>query len=656
LQPEFAAFEGIPVEVAEIPVPFEVTSQAGVRLGSGAFVTPALLGFHLRHALELAWLLGKYCPAGRAALAAARVAALFAAGETYSARDQARLPGWTATMRAEAAPNPASLTKAAGMLGVTADPADIAHIRSIWTAIGTAEAIMETGGDIRLARDPVSALNGYGSSHRPRPWAVTFASSTASSSSERGYMAADLARLRATAAMLTGPARAPVQALAAEIRAALARIYGLAEGSAVVLAASGTDTELLALAVTHLARPETPILNILVAPEETGSGVPMAARGLHFAVDTALGHDVSRAAPILGFRADTQLAQIPLREMNGTVRPPAAVEAEIAATVAEGVAAGRRVILHVLDLSKTGLRAPRLDLLRQLRAAQGAAFDIVVDACQARLSPASVALYLALDAVVLITGSKFFTGPPFAGAALIPPGIARRFDEAALPAGLDAYFGRDEFPHPCPAAEALPPVGNYGLALRWHAALAEMTALFAVPPGERLDILNGFATVVAEEIRLNPALTLLPAPAIARAASDEEWERCPSIFSFALAAPDDPGRYLAPDAARCVYHWLNTDLSAALPGLAPVDRDVAARICHIGQPVPLPRPDGGFIGVLRVSAGARLVSGEPSHRRFSTAARLAREFDDLRLVFRKIGLILRHFAALQSAGPRPRYR
>jgi len=202
----------------------------------------------------------------------------------------------------------------------------------------------------------------------------------------------------------------------------------------------------------------------------------------------------------------------------------------------------------------------------------------------------------------------------------------------------------------------LPPVGNYGLALRWHAALAEMNALFAVPIGERLDILNRFAAVVTEEIALNPALTLLPAPAIARAATDEDWERCPSIFSFALAAPDDRGHCLTPDSARCVYRWLNTDLAAALADLAPAERDIAARICHIGQPVPLAGPDGGLIGVLRISAGARLISGEPSHRQFSTAARLAREFEDLRLVFKKIGLILRHFSALQAADPQPRYR
>jgi hypothetical protein len=418
-----------------------------------------------------------------------------------------------------------------------------------------------------------------------------------------------------------------------------------------VLAASGTDTELLALAVTHLAVQARPILNILIAPEETGSGVPMAASGLHFAVDTALGHDVARAAPIEGFFPDTALGKVRLRDEAGAVRAVRGVEADIAALVEGGIAAGRRVILHVLDLSKTGLISPSMDCLRRLRAAHASSnLDIVVDACQARLSPASVQRYFKLDAVVLVTGSKFFTGPPFAGAALIPPAIAARFGAGSLPAGLNAYFGRDEFPETCPAAENLPQVGNYGLALRWHAALAEMAAFFAVPPADRAAILKQFADVVREEIASNQALALLPAPAIVRDLDDEAWERCPSIFSFQLS---QAGRPLAPDAARAVYRWLNADLSAALPHADPC---LAARICHIGQPVKLPLSGGGALSVLRVSAGARLISGEPSHHGLHPAARLGREFADLRMVFAKIALCLDNFEALAASDPQPCYR
>ncbi len=633
-QPEFAAFRGISVSLSET-----------------ACQRPALLGFFLRHALEASWLRRQGVAGSVAELAAARSSAQFIEGEAeaLSPADRAALPGWVPVMAAEVAPAAAAIAA-----HFRAGSAEIALVRGVWGLLGTAEALMETGGDIRLARDPLSALNGYGCSHRPRPWAVTFASSTASSSSERGYVAADRARLRNTRALLKGvDRRIAVRNAIEEVRRGIFGAFGLEAGTRIVFAASGTDTELLALALAHLATSDRPVLNILIAPEETGRGVPMAARGLHFAVDTALGHDVTFQAPIAGFRDDTKLANIALRGPTGALRSGAEIEADIAAAMAQGIEAGQRVILHGLDLSKTGLLAPRPAFLAEMRAKHGQNFDFVLDACQARLSPASIRRYLALDAVVLITGSKFFTGPPFAGAALLPEGVAARLHQALLPEGLDAYFGRDEFPTDCPAAMNLPPVGNFGLALRWQAALAEIRALLRVPPQRRADSVGGFGQTVRAAIARYKALTLLEAPGLTRFEGAEEWELLPSIFTFSLRAPHQPGRCLTPAEARNVYLWLNTDLSALLPQAGAL----AARICHIGQPVPLPQPSGeGVQGALRVSAGARLISGEPSHRGLRAQARLNREFSDLALVFAKIDLILRHWTMLVEAKPAPRYR
>ena len=655
-RPEFCAFRRISASAEDVSaVPFVLTPDNKVMLGEPAFAVPALLGFYLRHALELAWLRRRPAlPEGSAGLAAARAAALFIQAEfdALNTEERAALPRWVGPMASEVAPSADTLRQiSANLPGEAASAEEITHVRAIWQLLGTADALMETGGDIRLQRDPRSALNGYGCSHRPRPWAVTFASSTASSSSERGYLAADLERLKTTAAMLAGDAQAATRASLALVRQGIGRVYGMAPEDEVVLAASGTDTELLALALTHLSGRHAPILNILIAPEETGRGVPMAARGVHFAVDTALGHAVSCEAPIAGFRPDTELANVYLRDANGALRSADAIEAELEAVLAGGIASGRQVILHVLDLSKTGLLSPRPAFLAKMRARHGE-FDIVVDACQARLSAGSVQAYLRLNAVVLITGSKFFTGPPFAGALLIPEAMARRLDRAELPEGLDAYFGRDEFPERCRAAAKLPPVGNYGLSLRWHAALAEMRAFVLVQPAERAEILLGFAEAVRESVATNPALTLLEAPEIARGEDDEAWECLPSIFSFSLRAPHDPGRCLTPIEARAVYLWLNADLSEILPGDA-----AASRICHIGQPVRLPQPGSeGFMGVLRVSAGARLISGEPSHKGLAHPLRIQREFADLAMVFEKIALILRNWQSLWTADPAPRYR
>lgn len=657
-QPEFAVFRDIPARAAASNAAFALAADGAVTLAAPAFAAPAV---YLRLALETAYLTARGLGVTRAVLAAARATALFARQDSNQAQAVA-LPAWVAAMAQDAPPPAKTLVDiVANLIGGTAHAADIGAVRQAWAWLGTAEALMETGGDIRLQTDPHSALNGYGCSHRPRPWAVTFASSTASSSSERGYEGADKERLRVTMAMLKRGRRQAVRQSLGRVRAGIARVFGLQPATAVILAASGTDTELLALALTHLARPALPILNILIAPEETGRGVPMAARGRHFAVDTALGHDVNFEAPIAGFRHDTALASVALRDASGAVRGEAAIEAEIYALLAAGIAAGQRVILHGLDLSKTGLLAPSLAFLRQLRAGFGAQFDIVVDACQTRLSAGSIQAYLALDAVVLITGSKFFTGPPFAGAALVPGAVAARLAGQGLPAGLDAYFGRDEFPEFCPAASSLPEIGNYGLALRWHAALAEMRAFGRVSAARKAKIIGAFGVAVARGVAANPRLAMLPQPGLARGPQAEAWEVLPSIFSFALQAPHQPARCLTPAEARAVYFWLNTDLSPWLPQAG----SVARRICHIGQPVKLPQTSAqpgvaeGVAegqGVLRISAGARLISGEPSHKGLGFHNRLQREIDDLAVVFEKIDLILLNWALLFEANPVPRYR
>jgi len=515
-------------------------------------------------------------------------------------------------------------------------------------------ALMATGGDIRLRTDPETLLNGYGCSHRPRPWAITFASSTASSVSERGYMAADAARLRARRMALEEQGeRAAIKACLGEVREALARLLRLEAGTEIVLSASGTDAELLALAMTHIGGDgDAPICNILIAPEETGRGVPLAARGLHFAVDTALGAKVEPGMLIDGFRPDTRLCTIAVRDGDAQLKAIEAIEADIRDAVQYAIARGERVLLHALDLSKTGILAPRPSLLGELRRIYGGKFDIVVDACQTRLSPSSIGQYLALDAVVLITGSKFFTGPPFSGAALIPSRIASRLVRNKIPAGLTAYYSQNDFFPGCPAATMLQPGGNIGMALRWHAALAEMQALYDVPTENCAAIFESFGQTVRAAVSARPRFALLPTPDPIRDVREEPWERMISIFTFVIIDSRPGQHFLEFEKMHALYRWLNADLS----GILPHERLAASRICHIGQPISLLNKNGVKpFGALRISAGARLISGELSHAHLSNEERLERELQDVRAVFEKIDVILRNWHVVEAANLEPRY-
>ena len=697
---------------ASLDTAFRADPQGLVMLGAACLGSERVCAFHIRHALELSMLLEDAAAAMArpeppamagevvacdmpilAGLCAARTAALF--WQLDGAPDEegagALAPSWLEAMAAEAVP-PAQVlnqvwsrvrtlqgacyrllrTACLGVDDSQVPPPVSRRLEAIWDLLGPAEALMARGGDQRLAVDPRTGLNHYGCSHRPRPWAITFASSTASSLSERGFGGAEASRRRIAAAALAGRAPDALALEAEAVRSGIAAHFGLRRGDEVVLTASGTDCELLALGLA-LADPGGPMSTILTAPEETGTGVPLAAGGRHFADDTSGRQRVRKGAVVEGFRDDTRVLSLAVRRPDGMLRPPPEIDAECEALVAIECEAGRRVLLHLLDLSKTGLLAPSLGCLRRLRAVHGDRIDVVVDACQARLDQGRVRDYLSLGWMVMITGSKFFTGPPFCGALLLPKRIVRRTSSGSLPDGLCAYGCRSDWPVGMAAASHLPAGINLGMVLRWQAALAEMQAFASVPSAQVRARLDFFLTGVREAIRMHPGLVLVEVPAPDRGPlrgaqghpAAPGWDQLQTILSFLVMEPQrgpgrdgDPGLVpLSMQRARLLYRWLNADVSRVLSAAPEADLRLAGLLCHIGQPAPVSHRAlaGGPAGALRISAGARLLSGEPSHEGLDAGRRLAREVADARRVLDKIGLLLRHWDLLQDADPEPSY-
>ena len=228
----------------------------------------------------------------------------------------------------------------------------------------------------------------------------------------------------------------------------------------------------------------TPMVSVIVAADETGSGVADASCGKHFNTLTAQGMAVEKGASHSRPRRGCRDAS-PFR----CATPPAArarstqMDETVMAAVSRAVSAGNRVLLHVMDHSKLGGRCPSLDCLRHIRQRWGEAVQIVVDACQMRLGRRRLAWHLAQGHLVLITGSKFFTGPPFCGALLVPASLsAPMVALASVPTGLCDYTSRSDWPVAWRGVRAmLREQMNLGQLLRWTAALEEMRAYFAVP-------------------------------------------------------------------------------------------------------------------------------------------------------------------------------
>jgi len=507
--------------------------------------------------------------------------------------------------------------------------------------------LLASGGDTRLALDPATRLNGYGCRPYPRPEAITFASSTATSISERAYRASEAAQ----AALIRGALRDGLEpafdARVEALRGELCNVLGLGEmGAEIVFSPSGTDSELHAVFVARTVL-GTPIASIIVASDETGSGVPYASCGKHFNSLTAQGASVEQGNPIAGLAEDMVTLSLPLRQDGGALHALRDMDATVLDAVARMRAQGRRVLLHVMDHSKLGARCPSLGCLSQIRARWGEDVQIVVDACQMRLGRARLRWHLEQGHMVLITGSKFFTGPPFSGALLVPRRVAAMMARApGIPVGLADYTSRSDWPRPWAGVRvALSEHANFGQLLRWSAATQEMQDYFAVPSTYRRSALARFASTVPALIACTDILELLPDPD--RSCGDEDEEMASrTIFPFLVHRAQRPLSF-----AQCamLYRTLNDDVAPQLTGATAEERALAARLCHIGQPVML-GASADDPAALRISAGARVVAETWSAMGEDAAmTNLEREFAEVRVVLDKLVLLLRHFEAIERA-------
>lgn len=470
------------------------------------------------------------------------------------------------------------------------------------------EQLLVDGGDARIALDP-AGLNKYGYPPFPDPGLVALGSSTASDISAAGFAAADRFRDRLLQAVGTESDAAIYARELSRIRQELVRLCGLSDlpGLEVIFAASGTDLHLVAAQIGSGAEPR---LAIMVDAAETGSGVPAALAGCHFSSRAALGDAVSEGESIVGggsaSSGSIEVVTVPVRHADGTPRQVAEVDAEFESRVTKAAAAGQRVLLMLADVSKTGMIAPSPACVLALHRRLPESVDVFVDACQFRIAPSTLRAYLEHGFMVALTGSKFVTGPPFSGALFIPPEVASRLRVRPLPRTLTAYSTKADWPENWNSAELLDKATNFGLLLRWEAALAELRAFRSVPEAEVANFLQEFAHAIRNRLKGDHVFEPLPVPELDRypLAAATGWDHIQTIFPFLLFHPETR-RPLSREETMRIYRLLQLDLTKH-HGLDPASA-IAALRCQLGQPVACGTRDGVPVSALRICASARLV-------------------------------------------------
>ena len=674
---------------------FLLESGNEVAIGRGTLACPSLAAFHLRHALEILMLKSRLDGLDTAVDLMALAIAAFHTALQYldDMIDEERhavlaaLPAWIT----EVASTVSGCGQQRGLVShrlkaissviekllplqaqafpgieapVSASHSDseqaIERAQPLVPLLCPTERLLTVGGDTRLVIDRKTGLNTYGCSSRPRPWAVTFSSCTSSSISDMAYQEAEFSRQAMISGAWKGSLVQHCEEEGENIRAGIAAVLELDQvpGTQVVLTPSGTDGELYVL---YLAMGEdaSPVHNILISSTEIGSGTAYAAGGQHFDALTPLGRSVEQGQPVEGFPKDcVELSVLELRHKDGQLRTMKELDKAVEEQTEAALASGRRVLIHLLDCSKTGIGAPSFEIVKKLRRAHPNRIDVMVDAAQMRVAHGALHRYLEEGFIVLISASKFFTGPPFAGALLIPPQVTERVPGLRpLPTGFADYSTPYEFPSEWRRlTTGLRREANLGLLLRWRAGFWEMNAFHSVSALDQFNTINTFGTEIMQMISTNPDLELVMAPPHHRGHPGFElcWDQLPTIFTF-IVYKDDPDRGRQPlgyEEARFAYRCINIDIARFLPAqTSDREYELARKRCHIGQPVRVKKNGGDWIGALRIAAGARLVAGAQFDDAFGAtpAERLETEIRTASVVFGKLSLIVKYWDALPSS-------
>lgn len=415
--------------------------------------------------------------------------------------------------------------------------------------------LLVSGGDARIALDPDTGLNKYGCRPYPDPVLLAFGSSTASTISQEGFIAASRVRDELLAARKNGEFDVCCLSQMQRIRQALLAELQLTDLNVQLqFAVSGTDAHCVA---AGCARGVQPLRVVMVEEDETGSGVKAALLAVGCAIEL-----------------------VALRESGGAPRQLDAIDEEVSARVAQAVDRGERVLLVMVDQSKTGFVAPGIACLMCLAQQYADRVSVLVDACQLRLSPYTLRAYLQQGFMVAITGSKFFTGPSFSAALLLPVGL---HTDAVEPEFL-----------------------GVGLLLRWEAALVELRRFHAVPQVVLVEFLTAFKEAVGARLtqddRFEPLAVILADRSALQLVPN--WDHLPTIFPFLLKAK---AGWLDREQTQRVYRQLQTSHSGS-----------AGLRYQFGQPVVCGSRDGVPVSALRLCLSARQISDAAAQHSIST--------------------------------------
>ena len=254
-------------------------------------------------------------------------------------------------------------------------------------------------------------------------------------------------------------------------------------------APSGTDLVYLPLLLTKLIRPTTTIQNIFTCIEELGSGTKFASECKFYSNTNQFGESLPKAER-LEYETNIETIFLNARTQEGQIKNP---ESEIRNFVKKHPDSLK--IINLVYGSKSGIE-DNLSLIDKIK---GPNIFYTIDFCQFRHSKEILNMLIKKNAILFITGSKFYQSPPFSGALLLPKGIFEKIKGLNNYNSIKPYgkiFSKYDFPKSIRDSLPLPDKVNRSGIFRWICALSEIEKFNKLKPQEVLSKISLWRTIV----------------------------------------------------------------------------------------------------------------------------------------------------------------
>ncbi|MEO7986707.1 MAG: hypothetical protein ABI766_09245 [Gemmatimonadales bacterium] len=271
----------------------------------------------------------------------------------------------------------------------------------------------------------------------------------------------------------------------------------------VFYAPSGSDLCYYPLLFFRLIHRERKIFNVITCPEELGSGSNLASSGRYYFTHNQMGQRVNFEG-LIGKQGEIESASFAARSHDGKIIDH---WQEILTTIHDKYRS-HAVNANLVIGSKSGIE-------NNVTIVSQAPEDVLwtVDLCQFRASRLLINGLIGMNCLVMLTGSKFYQGPPFCAVLLVPKSITQGFrvPDRDLVAPFANVFSRYDIPEQFSELRRhLPDFRNYGLLLRWHAALHEMKAMSKLDGHEVGDAIRQWNEFVIGRLGASQQFQLMP--------------------------------------------------------------------------------------------------------------------------------------------------